>query len=40
MKLNLMKKVEYIVAKEEIAHDEEFLPLKECFQKSAAAYAL
>ena len=33
----ITEKVENIVAKREIAHDEQFLLLPQCFQKSSAA---
>ena len=39
MKVQLLKGVENIVAKEEIAHYEQFLLLPHCFQKSSAANA-
>ena len=37
MKVYLLNKVENIVAKEEIAHDDQFLLLPKCFLKLTAA---
>ena len=39
MKEQILNKVEIIVAKEEIAHHEQFICLSQCFQKSSAAEA-
>ena len=39
MKEQSLNKIENIVAKEEIAQNEQFLRLPQCFQKSSAAEA-
>ena len=39
MKVNLLNRAEHIVAKDEIAHDEQFFLLPQCFQKASDAMA-